>query len=196
MKIVALLGSPRLNGNTATLTKAFIETAETLGAKVQSHLLNKLEIKGCQACEACKTGKDHCVIRDDIFGILEAVQDADVLVAATPIYFADISAQLKIFVDRCYSFFEPYETIPQKSRMKPGKKFVLITAQNREEAMFKEVCDKYLTIFKILGFEETYLIRGCELLKADAIETKHRKDLIELSREMAKGVVSANAPGG
>ena len=131
MKIVSLLGSPRANGNTATLIKAFNKTAEDLGAVVQTFFLNKLDSKGCQACDACKTKTDHCVIKDDLANVLESVKNADVLVAATPIYFADISAQFKIFVDRCYSYLEPFETMPEISRLKAGKKFVLITVQNR-----------------------------------------------------------------
>ena len=189
MKVVALFGSPRANGNTATLAKTFNKTAEDLGADVQTFFLNKLDAKGCQACDACKTKTDHCVIKDDMAKVLESVKNADVLVAATPIYFADISAQFKIFVDRCYSYLEPFEIMPEASRLKTGKKFVLITAQNRGEDMFAEVCTKYRMIFEFFGFQETHLIRGCDLRETDALKTKNRQDLIDLSKEAAKKVV-------
>lgn len=188
MKIVSLFGSPRVNGNTATLAKIFNKSAEELGAVVQSFLLNKLDAKGCRACDVCKTKTDYCVIEDDLTDVLESVKDADVLVAATPIYFADISAQFKIFVDRCYSYYEPFETIPKSNRLKAGKKFVLITSQNRGEDMFAEVCIKYRKIFELLGFAETYLIRGCDLMKEDALKTKDRQDLIKLAKETARKV--------
>lgn len=110
MKVVSLFGSPRPNGNTATLARRFNRTAEDLGADVQSFLLNKIQARGCQACNACKTKTDRCVLEDEMSEILEAVKAADVLVAASPIYFADISAQLKIFVDRCYSYLESLST--------------------------------------------------------------------------------------
>jgi multimeric flavodoxin WrbA len=193
MKIVALFGSPRPDGNTATLTKTFIKTAEDLGADVQTFLLNKLDARGCQACDACKTKTDHCVIKDDLANVLESVKDADVLVAATPIYFADISAQLKMFVDRCYSYLEPFEIMPEASRLKAGKKFVLITSQNRGEDMFAEVCTKYRMIFEFLGFKETHLIRGCDLMETDALKTKDRQDLFDLSKETARKVVKSVA---
>lgn len=189
MKIVTLFGSPRVNGNTATLAKIFNKTAEASGAVVQSYILNKLNAKGCQACDACKKETDHCVIKDDLTEVLESVKNADVLVVATPIYFADISAQFKIFVDRCYSYYEPFDPIPKGCRLKPGKTFVLITAQNRGEEMFAEVCAKYCKIFELLGFTETHLIRGCHLMEADALETKNRQDLIELAKETARKVV-------
>jgi hypothetical protein len=73
--------------------------------------------------------------------------------------------------------------------LKAGKRFVLITAQNRGEDMFAEVCTKYRMIFEFLGFKETHLIRGCDLMKADALKTKNRKDLIDLSKETARKVV-------
>ena len=189
MKVVALFGSPRADGNTATLTKTFNKTAEDLGADVQTFFLNKLDAKGCQACDACKTKTEHCVIKDDLTKVLESVKNADVLVAATPIYFADISAQFKTFVDRCYSYLEPFETMPKTSRLKTGKKFVLITAQNRGEDMFAEVCTKYSMIFEFLGFKETHLIRGCDLRETDALKIKSRQDLFNLAKETAKKVI-------
>ena len=193
MKVVTLLGSPRTNGNTATLAQAFIDTAQASGADVQSFLLNKLDAKGCQACNACKTKTDRCVIKDDLADVLEAVRNADIVVAATPIYFADVSAQFKIFVDRCYAYLEPFDDMPANSRLKTGKKFVLITAQNRDEGLFNEVCTKYLRIFKFLGFQETHLVRGCGLREADALIKKNRQDLIALSKETAERVLNPAA---
>ncbi len=193
MNVVTLLGSPRTNGNTATLAKAFIDTAEASGAEVQTFLLNKLDARGCQACNACKTKTDRCVIEDGLTDVLEAVRNTDVLVAATPIYFADVSAQFKIFVDRCYAYLEPFDDMPTHSRLATGKKFVLITAQNRDESLFDEVCTKYRMIFKFLGFRETHLVRGCGLREADALIKKNRQDLIELSKETARNVLNRTA---
>lgn len=189
MNIVTLFGSPRKKGNTAAMAEMFNNTASDAGAIVESFFLNDMKIRGCQACDACKSQTDHCVLKDEMTGVLDAVDNADVLVAATPIYFADITAQLKIFIDRCYSFLEPFEDIPSGTRIKPGKQFVLITAQNRGDDLFEEVCTKYLMIAKHLGFEKTHLIRGCDLLKSDDIHTKKREDLFEAVRKTAKDIV-------
>lgn len=190
MKVVTLLGSPRTNGNTATLAKAFNETAKMSGADVETFILNKFELKGCQACDACKTKSDQCVLEDDLAQVLEAVKNTDVLVLATPIYFADITAQLKMFIDRCYSYLEPFETVPEASRLKPGKKMVLITAQNRTDDLFAEVCAKYRMIFEFLGFKQSYLIRGCELMGVNDLKKKNRDDLVELARETANKIIN------
>ena len=58
MRIICLLGSPRVKGNSAALAKRFCETAEKLGAKIQTFELNKLNYRDCQACMACKTKLD------------------------------------------------------------------------------------------------------------------------------------------
>lgn len=189
MKVVTLLGSPRAKGNSTTLAKTFNTAAEALGADVKTFLLNKLDARGCQACDSCKTKTDRCVLKDELAEVLEAVAQTDVLVMATPIYFADISAQMKLFVDRCYSYLKPYETVPEATRLPAGKKIVLITTQNRTEEMFAEVCKKYLMIFKFLGFTESHLIRGCDLNKADALKTKNRQDLFDMAKKTAQAAI-------
>ena len=75
-----------------------------MGAKVQAFSLNKLTYRGCQACMACKTGSETCVMKDDLAKVLKAVSQCDILVLASPIYYGDLSSQLKAFVDRTFSF--------------------------------------------------------------------------------------------
>ena len=193
MNVVTLYGSPRINGNTATLANVFNKTAESSGADVHAFMLNKMNFRGCQHCDMCKTKTDTCVLKDDLTEVLDAVQKTDVLVLATPIYFSDISAQLKTFVDRCYSYLEPFDdkAMPDTSRLSGNKKLVLITAQNRTGEVFSEVCDKYRMIFKFLGFEESHLIRGCDIRDADALKTKNRQDLIDLAEQTAFKVAAS-----
>ena len=95
MKMVCLLGSPRPKGNSKAMAARFCGAAEGLGAEVTTFALNKLKYRGCQACMTCKTKLDKCVLKDDLAEVLDAIRDAEVLVLATPIYFAEISSQLK-----------------------------------------------------------------------------------------------------
>lgn len=190
MRFVILLGSPRRNGNTAAMAEIFCRTAAEAGAVVDNFYLNQMNIKGCQACDACKTTTETCVIKDDMAGVLNAVENADVVVAATPIYFADVTAQFKMFIDRCYSLLKPFKRMPTKSRLKPGKEFVLITAQNLDNTMFEEVCTKYQMIARLLGFQKTHLVRGCNLLNADAIHADNGQDLLNAAQDIAKEILN------
>jgi len=162
MKIVSVLGSPREKGNSATIAKHFCDAALRFGAEVQTYALNKLEYRGCQGCMACKTGLDRCVLEDDLTEVLEAVRETDVLVVASPVYFWDISGQLKTFIDRTFSYLVPdFITNPNKSRLAPGKKLVCILAQNnRDRSSFPDIFRKIDYFFNAYGFVDRQLIRA------------------------------------
>ncbi|MCX5909437.1 MAG: flavodoxin family protein, partial [Deltaproteobacteria bacterium] len=137
MKITCLLGSPRPDGNSATLAKHFCSTAEKLGATVQTFSLNTLHYKGCQGCMACKTKMDKCILQDDLTQVLESIRESDVLVMATPVYMVEMTSPLRAFIERAYSYFVPdFATNPNPSRLS-GKKMVFIQTQGRpEEKLF------------------------------------------------------------
>ena len=97
MKIVSLLGSPRTAGNSATIANHVLKIAGELGAETRSFELNRLNYQGCQACYACKTKLDRCVLKDDLSEVLAAVSEADAAVLASPVYYGDITSQLKGF---------------------------------------------------------------------------------------------------
>ncbi len=162
MKIVTLLGSPRTNGNSATIAQHFMQTAAGLGAEIQSFELNRLTYRGCQACYACKKEREDCVLNDDLSQVLAAVQAADLVVLASPVYYGDITTQLKGFIDRSYSYLVPdYLTNPQPSRLS-AKKLVFIQTQGQpEESMFADIFPRYDFFLKWMGFTETSLIRAC-----------------------------------
>ena len=117
MKIVAVLGSPRPQGNSSTLARAFLQAAGERGAEITEYLLNQMDFQGCQGCGGCKTKSETCILEDDLTPVLQAVRDADLLVLASPVYFGDLSGQLKCFFDRTYSYFNP----DFSCRMPPGK---------------------------------------------------------------------------
>ena len=162
MKIVCLQGSPRENGNSATIARRFCATADRLGAQLKTYVLNDLEYTGCQGCMLCKTKLDRCALKDDLTEVLDAVHATDVLVLASPVYFWDISSQLKTFIDRTFSFLVPdFITNPNKSRLSPGKKLVFILAQNNPDRnSFPDIFRKIDYFFKAYGFSDSHLIRA------------------------------------
>ena len=102
MKVLGLVGSPRVGGNTELLVAKVLEGASSAGAEVEQIALNKLDIRGCQGCEACRKLK-HCRIKDDMQPLYDKMLEADAVVLGTPIYYWNLSAQLKAFVDRWYA---------------------------------------------------------------------------------------------
>jgi len=164
MKVTCLLGSPRVNGNSTTIARKLCEVLEKADAEVQYIPLNKLNYKGCQACEACKKSLTHCVLKDDLSAVLKAVQASDITILASPVYYSDVSAQLKGFIDRTYSYIvsDYADKIgkPGISRLGSNKKFVMILTQNAPEDYFQDIHGRYKDMFTwFLEAKEFLLLR-------------------------------------
>ena len=157
MKIVAVLGSPRPQGNSSTLARAFLKAAGERGAAVTEYLLNQLAYQGCQGCMACKTKRDTCILEDDLAPVLNAVKAADLLVLASPVYFGDLSGQMKCFFDRTYSYLNP----DFSPRVPPGKKAVMVLVQaNPDPAQFADIFPRYERWLKLYGCDPVRLLRA------------------------------------
>lgn len=190
MKVVCLFGSPRAKSNSSAIAKKFMETAEKSGAETKTYHLNTLKYRGCQACMACKTKLEKCALKDDLAEVLEAIQNSDVLVMATPVYFGEVSSQLKGAIDRFYSFLKSdYLINPNPVRLAPGKKFVMaLTQGNPDEELFGDIFSRYDYFMKWYGFGESYLIRACGVREPGEIET--RPDILKEAEEVARKVCS------
>lgn len=187
MKVVVILGSPRKKGTSTRIALSFAEEAEKRGAQVKTHSLNKMNYKGCQGCDSCKTRSEACVLKDDLTEVLGDLADSDLAVLATPVYYWDVSGQFKCFIDRTWSFVKPdYMSNPAPSRLAPGKKAVLITTQGDVEAKHRDVAEKYESFLAWYGFE-THVIRGVELsMDPDADVAPYAAR----ARELAQALIS------
>jgi multimeric flavodoxin WrbA len=102
--ILILKGSPRKKGNSAVLADQVFFGAKKAGAEVEDVYLSGLNINPCDACDACQTGNDGCIVQDDMQSLYPKIERADVIVIASPIYFFTINAQTKLCIDRWYAF--------------------------------------------------------------------------------------------
>lgn len=103
MKITILNGSPRMNGNTEIMADAFLEEAQKKGHDVVKINVGQMDVIGCMACESCFANDGKCVIEDDMTEVMERLDETDLVVLASPIYWFDITAQLKAVIDRLYA---------------------------------------------------------------------------------------------
>ena len=103
-KAVIILGSPRKNGNSATLAKQAGYGVTAAGGSVETFYLNGMNIRPCQGCEHCQRHPEKgCILSDDMNAIYASLSAADALLIAGPIYMFSVSAQIKLFMDRCYA---------------------------------------------------------------------------------------------
>ena len=106
VEIVAICGSPRESGNTATLIEAVLNGARERGATTTRFDPAKMQILDCNADAKCLVGPDSsCQVDDDMQHIYSALRRADVWVLGTPIYHAHVSGTLKRVLDRFYAFY-------------------------------------------------------------------------------------------
>ena len=104
-KIIIIDGGPRKNFNTASMLQKFAEGAGSVSEDIELKTvrLYGLDYKGCMSCMACKIkGKasNVCMFRDALTPVLEDIADADGLVLGSPIYFGDVTGQMRTFLER------------------------------------------------------------------------------------------------
>ena len=104
MKVMAINGSPRKNGNTATLLNKALEGASAEGAETEMIHLYDLDFKGCISCFACKRigGKSYgrCAVKDALTPVLDKVPQADAIILGSPIYFGNVTGEMRSFMER------------------------------------------------------------------------------------------------
>jgi multimeric flavodoxin WrbA len=189
MKILTICGSPRKKGNSAILAGIVTAVLAERGHDIVTHYLNGLSYKGCQACGGCKGKSEVCILKDDLTPVLNDIHEADVVIMATPVYWGEISSQMKGFIDRTYSFLTPgFMTEEKKHRLPAGKKLVFIQTQGAGNDMYNDIFPRYNGFFEQLNiFEETYLIRGCDINDKGAVN--ERSDLLEKAHKTAQNIM-------
>ncbi len=186
-RVVCLLGSPRPRGNSAVMAQALCAAAAEAGAQVETFALNKLSYRGCQGCLACKGKHEACVLEDDLQPVLRAVAACDALVLATPVYFGEVTAQLKAFIDRTYSFLTPDYAFNKenRTRLAKGKTLCFVIAQGHpREDLFTDIYPRYAYFFNWLGFTQSRLLRACKVYHLG--DAQAREGLLEQARELGR----------
>ena len=108
MKILVWNGSPRPQGNTAAMVEAFAKGAREAGHQVDVFQVAQMKIAGCRACEYCHTkGNGRCIQQDDMQQIYPLLEEAEMLVLASPVYYHGFTAQLQCAIHRIYALDKP-----------------------------------------------------------------------------------------
>lgn len=104
MKVIAINGSPRKEGNTALALDAMAEVLKAEGIDTEVIHVGNQAIRGCLGCGTCARKKDEqCVIKDDaVNGIIQQLKSADGIILGTPVYYAGIAGTMKCFCDRAF----------------------------------------------------------------------------------------------
>lgn len=103
-QILAFYGSPRREGNSATLLRKVVEGVRQAGAEVEEIVLRDLKMSPCMEIYGClETGR--CIMQDEFQGIYDKIEQSKGIILASPIFFYTVSSHTKILMDRCQSFW-------------------------------------------------------------------------------------------
>jgi|WetSurMetagenome_2_1015567.scaffolds.fasta_scaffold05119_2 multimeric flavodoxin WrbA len=141
MKVIALNGSPRKSWNTAKLLDNALEGAKDKGADTELINLYDLEYKGCRSCFACKRQNlksyGACCINDDLKPLFNKISQSDVLLLGSPIYFCNVTAAMRAFLERFLFQYLIYSNPPSNAYYGSLKVAFIYTMNVKETTFFQ-----------------------------------------------------------
>ncbi len=147
-KVVVITGSPRKNGNTEMLADAFIKGAESAGHQVSKFDAAADPIQPCRACDACYSKGKACVFDDGFNRLATVLEDADVTVFSSPVWWFSCSGQMKMVVDKLYAFSG------NSVKKLKGTSYLLMCAGDPSPEIFTAVKHEYENSVPHLGLTD------------------------------------------
>lgn len=191
-QIVAIYGSPRRRGNTATLLKHAVKGAADAGAQVDEIILRDLKMSPCLEIYACKK-EGKCAIKDDFQNVVDQILSADGLILASPIFFYTVSAHTKILMDRCQSLWVKKYWIDKVpfGQWEPKRKGLFISAgATKGKKLFNGVLLTVKYFFDVLDMElfGSLLYRGLEFEEDVLTHPEYLEEAYEAGKALAKAL--------
>lgn len=191
MKIIAVNGSPRTGWSTEKLLSAALKGAESAGAETELVNLYELDYKGCYSCFECKRlgGESYaaCAIEDELAPVLRRVLEADALIIGSPVYFWDVTGQMRSFLERLWFPGLAYSKEPPKAiyqrRIPVG---AIYTMNHHDPSLYARIfaeIEKLMGLFigpaKSMYATETYQFDDYGKYMSTQFDEKQRKERLE-----------------
>ena len=188
MKVLGIMGSPRIKGNTDLLLEEALKGAKSQGAEVEKIVVDKLKISPCKEYLGCfKDG--NCVIRDDMDDIYPKLLSADVVIIASPMFFYGVSSQAKALIDRCQALWARKHILKQSLPNGGRKGAFIAVGATKGKRLFEGAILTVKYFFEAIGVEyaDELLIRGVDARG----EIKEHPIALSDAFELGKRVVQA-----
>jgi multimeric flavodoxin WrbA len=168
--ILILAGSPRINGNSIKLANAFTAGAQQAGHTIVKFMTADKNIKGCIDCQTCFSKGSACSIPDDFAELSPLLEQADMVVFVTPMYWFSFPVQLKAAIDKFYSF------VIAKRTLKVKESALLVTGGGKDLSTYDGIVKSYKLIGEFLKWNDkgVIIVPGLhdkdEILKTDGLQ--------------------------
>lgn len=174
MKILAINGSRRKQGNTSYLLQAILTPVEKAGATSEIIYLGDYRIEACTGCEGCSKSWE-CVIKDDFAQLIKKLDEADGIVLGSPTYWYTVTSDMKRFLDRCYSLLQYPKTRQQWVGKYQGSDKACVTAavcEQPEEAMMGNTLTLLSDFSRDIGLELVASVAALRCFEAGSIKNE------------------------
>ena len=187
--VLVVLGSPRKRGNSALLAAQIASGAKRAGATISTVFLHALRIQPCRGCWKCrKAGSTGCAIQDDMQPVYQQMAAVDAWVIASPVYWFTVSAQTKLWMDRCLAL-PAYGNDPFA-----GKRIAIALTYGGQDP-FDSGC-----VNALRTFQDAYRYTGSTLVgmvygrAMDAGEILKNRAVMKAAQDLGKELVTGTAP--
>ena len=163
MRVLGIMGSPRIKGNTDLLLDEALNGAQSQGAEIEKIIVDKLKIAPCREYYGCLRD-GNCVIRDDMDDIYPKLLSADAIIVASPMFFYGLSSQLKALIDRCQALWAKKYILKQDISDLNRKGAFIAVGATRGKQLFDGSILTVKYFFKAISVEYVgeLLVRGVD----------------------------------
>jgi multimeric flavodoxin WrbA len=181
-QVVMFNGSPRMDGNIATILNTVARGVQDGGGEVKSYTLFKMKFMACQSCFQCRLEKGECAINDEITAALEKVKQADAVVIGSPIYMMQMTGPVKNLYDR----FFPLMDSDGRPRFGTRKLLTVYSQGVDDEHAFDSYYEYTAAMFPSFGFD---LVDNIVCTLANDPESADRNAALKVKAyELGKGL--------
>ena len=187
LKVLGIMGSPRIKGNTDLLLEEALKGAKSQGADVEKIIVDKLKIAPCKEYLGCfKDG--NCVIRDDMDAIYPKLLEADVVIIASPVFFYGITSQAKALIDRCQALWARKHILKQTLPDGGRKGAFIAVGATQGKRLFEGVILTVKYFFEAIGvrYADDLLVRGVDVRGEIRQHPTALADAFELGKRLVR----------
>jgi multimeric flavodoxin WrbA len=187
LRILGIMGSPRIGGNTDLLLNEALKGAEEQGADTEKIMVDRLKIEPCREYYGClKDG--NCVIRDDMDAIYLQLLQSDGIILASPMFFYGLTSQVKALIDRSQALWARKYVLKQKPPNSTRRGAFIAVGATKGEKLFEGSILTVRYFFSTIGvrYSEELLVRGIDKKGEIRERPAALKDAFELGRRLAR----------
>lgn len=185
-RAIIINGAIRVKGNTDALVNKIIEGSSDTDVKVNLVPLREKKVGNCIGCYQC-LAKSSCSIQDDMTEIRDFIQNSQLLIFASPLYWCGVTGLMKTFIDRLFFYYHS-ETKPWIS----GKKAIIVTPMNQQHVVYESetLVHFYTRLLNCLGIKVIDMFFFGGIMKKDDLSQKpqYLKEAYTIGKNLAKTI--------